>query len=181
MLLRSADSLIDVFLHGRPISTLAKLANFRELYFWVLSVIRAHPGVNSCSLHGFSLSVLGGLPPSRAHLASSVLECFFARAKPPRRAQVRLSSFVVFLARASPPSFPRPTACGFFGSMAISYLALSKNVKRIVSSIGTSLILDDGSGTGGDSFENDEERVGIRERPRRLNQEEVDTTHRSSQ
>src|SRR6266568_4756580 len=130
MLLRSADSLIDVFLHGRPISTLAKLANFRELYFWVLSVIRAHPGVNSCSLHGFSLSVLGGLPPSRAHLASSVLECFFARAKPPRRAQIRLCSFVVFIARANTPSFPRHKECGLFGPIAISYIAISKIVKK---------------------------------------------------
>jgi hypothetical protein len=54
-----------------------------------------------------------------------------ARAKPPSRAHSFLWSAVLFLARDSPPSFPSATALGFFAPMDLSYLALSKNVKKI--------------------------------------------------
>jgi hypothetical protein len=96
-LFRSANSLIDVFLYGRPISTLAKLANFRELYFWVPPVISCSPR-RKFLLSSWIFLICSRRPSTQpCPFREFSLGVFFARAKPPRRAQIRLCSFVVFI------------------------------------------------------------------------------------
>ena len=101
--------------------------------------MRAHPRINCHSFHDPTPVCLTiGRPPSFAHRESSDRECLRARASPPFRAHTCLCSEVVLTARALPPSLPNATACSFFVSITISYIALSKIVKTQVHSLTSS-------------------------------------------